>query len=96
MRVKVHYMAQLRRAAGIAEESLEVKEGVTVAGLLEQIAATRESARPVLLGPDTKPHKSLLLFVNDEQATGERTLREGDVITLLTPMAGGANSNSFA
>ena len=47
--------------------------------------------RRLLLGSAGEPHDSLLLFVGEEQVRWEtpRELRDGDVVTVLAPMAGG-------
>lgn len=84
MHVTVHYLAQLKRLAGVAEERLEVPVGATLAHAIQQLAAAHGADfRSIVLGP------SLLIFVNDAQVTSSATLSDGDRITLLTPMAGG-------
>jgi molybdopterin converting factor small subunit len=84
-------MAQLRSAAGAASEPLELGGAQTVGDLLKGLADRhRSSFRDLLLDPDGGVRPSLLLFVGDEQVGLDRTgLRDGDVLTVLTPMAGG-------
>ena len=90
MQVFVQYQAQLRRAAGRAEEAVEVEADCSVGRLLGVLAAEHsETFRALVLDPQAGPRPSLLIFVGAEQARVEQTLCAGDKVTLLTPMAGG-------
>ena len=90
MQITVHYMAQLKRAAGMGCELVEVDGDCTVTELLLQLAKGRaEGFRGLVVNDQGRPHPSLLLFVGTEQVRGDRALRDGDQVTLLTPMAGG-------
>jgi molybdopterin converting factor small subunit len=92
MRITVHYLAQLKKAAGAGSEDIVVDAGCTVAALLTQLAQRHgQTIRALLTDERGKPQPSLLVFVGDDQVrTLEgRGLNEGDVVTLLTPMAGG-------
>jgi molybdopterin converting factor small subunit len=84
MRITVHYLAQLKRAAGIATESLDVAAG-TLGHVVEELGERHDDAFRALLA-----QKALLFFVNDDHADLSRALRDGDEITILAPMAGGA------
>ena len=91
MQVTVHYLAQLRRAAGCASERLEVELDVTVCDLFHQLAEIHgDGLRTLLLDENCRPHPSLLVFVGEQPAEYSGVLREGDEITILTPMAGGS------
>ena len=91
MQVTVHYLAQLRRAAGCTSERLEVKLGVTVCDLFHRLAEIHgEAFRTLLINENRRPHPSLLIFVGEQPAELSGVLREGDEITILTPMAGGS------
>lgn len=91
MQVTVHYLAQLRRAAGCASERLDVELGMTVCDLFRRLAEIHGGAfRTLLLGENCRPHPSLLIFVGEQPADLAGVLREGDEITILTPMAGGS------
>lgn len=90
MQITVHYLAQLKRLAAVASENIDVPTGCTLSQLLTRLAEGRDSGfRNIVLDADGAPHPSLLIFLNDHQTTGSPTFREGDRITLLTPMAGG-------
>jgi molybdopterin converting factor small subunit len=91
MQVTVHYLAQLRRAAGCALERLDVAPGATVGDLFRQVAGDRgELFQTLLLSEDSRPHPSLLVFVGEQAAAVSHVLCDGDEVTILTPMAGGA------
>ena len=90
MQVTVQYLAQLKRAAGCSSERVEAKESATLADIL-RLAAERHGAplRDLLLDENSEPRRSLLFFIGDDHATPTRGVRDGDVVTILTPMAGG-------
>lgn len=90
MRVTIHYLAQLKRAAGCSCEQIDSPEPVTLSAFLQTLGARRDSAfRTLLLDDANEPRKSLLFFVGDEHADLARLLTDGDAITILAPMAGG-------
>lgn len=92
MRITVRYAAQVRHAAGRADERVELDGPCSVSALVRLLAARHGSPlRELILDPPGQPHPALLLFVGDEQVEPGRepTLRDGDEVTLLAPMAGG-------
>ena len=92
MQVSVRYMAQLRTATGAAAETLDVEGSCTAAERVAQVAARHgEALRRLLFGADGRLHPAILVFVGDTQAgVDERLpLNDGDVVTLLSPIAGG-------
>lgn len=79
---------------GQASEGLDLAEGTTVQTLMDQIADRAGSEiRSFLFGESGKLSGSVLLFLNDEQVLwSEPTeLREGDRLTIATPIAGGVS-----
>jgi molybdopterin synthase sulfur carrier subunit len=83
VKIAVRYMAQLRRAAGTAIEQVELDAPCSAADLLKRLAEQHGLPFRALL-------PMVLLFVGDEQVGPETApLRDGDVVTVLTPMAGG-------
>ena len=92
MQVTVRYMGQLRHATGTPEETIATPGARTAAEFLRDLADRHgEPARRLLLDA-ARIQPTLLLFVGDEQADPAATvLRDGDVLTLLTPIAGGAS-----
>ncbi|MCS7046695.1 MAG: MoaD/ThiS family protein [Gemmataceae bacterium] len=90
MKVTVHYFAQLRRAIGCSRETVVIDEGATLAHLLRLLASRHATSAGAMLVDDTgRPQPSLFLAIGDEQADINTAVRDGDEITILTPMAGG-------
>jgi molybdopterin converting factor small subunit len=90
MQVTVHYFAQLKRAAGVASETVALASDSTLARLVMQLAQTHGDAfRTMLLDESGQPQRALLYAVSDEQADLNRLLLDGDQVTILAPMAGG-------
>ena len=92
MRVTVHYRAQARQAAGLASESVEVDAACSIEDLARLLAARRgEGLRGLLFGDDGAIRGNVLFIVGGEQVpkAGGATLRDGDTVTILPPMAGG-------
>jgi molybdopterin converting factor subunit 1 len=81
MKIKVKLFASFREIVGAKEEELEISEGTTVKGLLEQyIERFPEMAR-------YKDH--IILSVNREYGPSSLELREGDEVSFLPPVSGG-------
>ena len=91
MRVTVEYTAQLRQVAGTTREQLDLDAGCTLADLVRRVAAARAPLAPLLLDSAGDPRRSILLFVGDDQARCDTPveLRDGDSVTLLSPVSGG-------
>jgi MoaD family protein len=92
MPVTVHYFAQIRRAAGCASEQVDVEPGITLGGLLLQLADRHGAEfRRLLLDEAGGLQKSVLVFVGQHPADGVTVLQDGDEVTILTPMSGGGD-----
>ena len=79
--IKVRYFAGAHEIAAVESEPLDVKEGASVKELAEEI---------VRLHPGLKRLRSSVRFsVNMEVAGEGRTLRDGDEVGVLPPVAGG-------
>lgn len=94
MRLRVQYTAQLRTVVGRAEDEIELPEGSNLAFVLEHIAQqVRREAAPYLLTSSGDVQPSLLVAVNHTAVApseaGSRLVREGDVVMLMPPIAGG-------
>jgi len=94
MQVTVNYEAQLRMAAGINTETLEVADQCNLLELLHQLAAVRGTTlADRLLTANGHPQPGILLFVNEQPipaaAAATRTLDSNDVILLYPPISGG-------
>jgi len=85
-------MAQVRRAAGVASEAVDARETPSLNGLIQRLAERRgEPLRTMLLDGGDRLQPSVLVFVNDRHVlAGDKSpLRDGDTVTLLSPVSGG-------
>jgi molybdopterin converting factor small subunit len=90
MRVTVHYMTQIKRAAGCSSEPVDAPDAITLRDLLRHLADGRGSVfRSMLLDEKDEPRRSLLFFVGEEHADLSRRLCDADAVTILAPMSGG-------
>jgi molybdopterin converting factor small subunit len=92
MKIRVEYVAQIKDVAGRPGEVLEVPADTSVLDLLRSVARTRgERLRGLLLDAAGGLRPSALVFVGDEQfeAGQPQPLRDGDTVTIMSPLAGG-------
>ena len=90
MIITVCYMAQLKQAAGIASEQVEVAEGSSVEQFLRRLADVHgDTLGKLLLTANGKLQSTNLFFVGDAQVLPTDGLKDGDVLTVLSPIAGG-------
>jgi molybdopterin converting factor small subunit len=90
MKINVLYLGQLRHAAGTSLVRVEIAAPCTVEGLiLHLVRAGSDALRRLLVDEQGAVQPALLLFVEDDQVDRARPLRDGDVVTVLSPMAGG-------
>jgi molybdopterin converting factor small subunit len=89
MIVNVRYLTQLKQAAGRSAEQVPLEAPCTIAELIPLLGQRHELLRPTLLDAGGGVQRTLLIFVGDEQSAPDRVLRDGDEVTLMTPIAGG-------
>jgi MoaE-MoaD fusion protein len=82
MRVRALYFAVVRERLGRDDEEIELPAGTTAEGLMREL----ERRHPPLGGL----RGALKIAVNEEFASLDRVLADGDVIALIPPVAGGA------
>ena len=93
MRIKVTYFGQIKAAVGRGTEEVEVEEATTARELVRVLARRHGGdARRMLLDDADEVQRGLLVVVNDEQALPHDTssLADGDRVTLMPPISGGA------
>ena len=90
MRGTVNYLAQVRRAVGVAEENFDISPDATLADLIRFLAVEHPSAASMLLDAECRPSRSLLFFVNDAPFAIDDPLPDSAVVTILAPMSGGS------
>lgn len=81
MNVKVKLFAAFREVVGAKEEDLDLADGTTVAGLLDDYIRRY----PAL----ARYKEHIILSVNREYGAPSRVLKEGDEISFLPPVSGG-------
>lgn len=81
MKIKVMYFAQLREAAGMSEQTVELERPVTIG----------EFVRDFLDQPVFKKYKGLpfLYAINGELARLDERIVDGATLAILPPVAGG-------
>ena len=92
MNIHVRYFAQLKLAAGTAEETVALRPAMTLDGLLQRLAELHgEPLRQLLFHDNGTRRQSILVSIGDRQIPlGEKLeLRDGERVTLLAPMSGG-------
>lgn len=91
MRITVRYLAQLRQATGVAEETLDIPNGCTLSQLVELLAERHGPAwSHAVITESGQVRPTILLFVNDVQQPEQTRLNDGDEVAFLSPIAGGA------
>lgn len=82
MRVRVRLFATLREIVGSRQLTWSAEEGLTAAGLVDQLSAKY---------PRLAAHRAtMLVAVNESFAPPERALKEDDEVALMPPVSGGA------
>jgi molybdopterin converting factor small subunit len=85
-------MAQLKQAAGISSEQIEIDRACSVRELACRLAERHgEHLRRLLLDTGGQLQPTNLFFLGDVQVqpSDAVTLKDGDVVTVLSPIAGG-------
>lgn len=93
MKLRVKYTAQLRTALERTQDVVELPEASSLSDLLVHLAEQNQTARLHLLNAAGQVNPCLLLVVNESAVAASdasaRKLKDGDVVLLLPPIAGG-------
>ncbi|MCJ8279473.1 MAG: MoaD/ThiS family protein [Rivularia sp. ALOHA_DT_140] len=92
MNVTVNYLAQLKQAVRISSENIVLENPCSVQELVTQVAEKHgEPLRSFLLSSTGSLSNSILVLVGDNQIHWNQPMpgKEGDVISLMSPIAGG-------
>jgi molybdopterin converting factor small subunit len=90
MRVTVEFFGPAREAAGTARLGIECEMPCTAQDLVTRLARDRGGRLARLLLSDDRLASSVLIAVNDLQADGPAPLKDGDEVTVIPPVSGGA------
>ena len=92
MKITVRYSGQIRQAAGVAAETIELQDACTAHELVVRLAEDRgEPLRGQLLDAEGALQGHLLLAVRDAQVErdGQAELQDGDEVSIVSPIGGG-------
>lgn len=92
MQVTIRYETLLKRAAGVAEQTIDVAETHDVSEVVGELASqANDKVKLMLVDAVGNVQPSLLIFVNDSQVNASEScpLSDGDEITLMSPISGG-------
>ena len=92
MQVNVSYLSQLKKAAGVAQETITIDNPCTVQELLsDTVCPRRVQLCETIRNGDGSFREILLVFVGDRQVdlATPFELGDGDEVTVMFPIAGG-------
>jgi MoaE-MoaD fusion protein len=87
VRVKLLYFAVVREIIGQPEETREIRNGQTLEQLFDEIIEDYPAI--------SRLRPSLLFMVNEEYASPQHTVKDGDEIALIPPVSGGESPRFF-
>jgi molybdopterin converting factor small subunit len=90
MRVTVEFFGPAREAAGAARLTSDCDQTDTAQEVVARLATERGGRLAHLLLANGRLAPSVLVAVNDREAAGPAPLNEGDEITVIPPVSGGA------
>jgi len=82
--IRVRYFAALREAVGTEGEEVSAEGIATVADLLAHLRSVDEARAGALA-----PERRVLVAVNQEHASAERGIADGDEVAFFPPVTGG-------
>jgi molybdopterin converting factor small subunit len=94
MSIRVCYLAQARKVAGVSEDAVSWRPGLTLSVVLSDLATTHgPEFRAFLFRDDGRLQPTLLMTINDQPvprgSAATAFLNDGDVVTMIPPVAGG-------
>ena len=92
MKVKVEYSAQIKRAAGVSADELDVADDARLQAVIRQAGELRgESVQSILFPEGSELHPSILVFMDDDQVrwADNPCVESCRSVTLVSPVSGG-------
>ncbi len=92
MNIRMEYSALPRSRAGCASETVDIEDGAGLPELLEAVALRHgEAMRQLLFSEDGRLSRTILCFVDNEQADWAQppSLGDGACVMLMSPISGG-------
>ncbi|WP_297455340.1 molybdopterin converting factor subunit 1 [Persephonella sp.] len=81
MRIKVLYFSSIKDKIGMSSENIEMAENSTVYDLIKLLSEKYPQIKDSL--------KNSMFAVNEEYASTEQELKEGDTVAIIPPVSGG-------
>ncbi len=81
--ISIKYFANLREVAGKESEELPASEGMTLGDLCRQLEDSQSQIVEMIR------QKNVMVAINQEMATLETEIKDGDEIAFLPPFSGG-------
>lgn len=92
MNVTVEYKTQVKVAAGVASEQVELSEPSSLKTVIHQLAEKHgDPLKNILLDSNGNLQPAILLFLGDRQLRWDESVKlgDGDTLTIFTPISGG-------
>ncbi|MBS7654383.1 MAG: MoaD/ThiS family protein [Candidatus Bathyarchaeia archaeon] len=94
MKVKVEYLGLIRQKIGRKEEEYDLTEGSLLRDLLNSIVETHDALKSIIRIENESPiDPTLVVMLNgssiNPMSKKEIALKNGDIVTLMTPIGGG-------
>ncbi len=92
IKVHVSYMAQVKKMVGISSEDVEIDSKCTAQEMIQdQLCKKYPNMAEYILGKDGMIRPIILVFVGDDKLEVHipRKLKNGDEITIMSPITGG-------
>ncbi len=88
MKISVAYHAQIRLAAGVDQDLVEIPDGGTAVSALRAVSHGAEFTA-LLFDEQGRLRPVILLVVNDVPVEPDQALQPGDKVAVFSPVAGG-------
>ena len=92
MKISASYFAQIRIAAGVETETIEVRDGSDISAAIKAAVEKHcDAFRQLVLAQNAGLNPNLIILLNGQPAprgAGE-VLKDGDSLSLFSPVAGG-------
>jgi len=82
--ISLKYFASLKSIAGKDEDSLEIESPITIDQLSDIISKTAPKMGEIIR------EKKVMISVNQEMASADTVIHDGDEVAFLPPFSGGA------
>ena len=82
--ISIKYFASLKSIAEKEEDSLEIENPISIDQLSDIISKTMPKMGAIIR------EKKVMISVNQEMATADTIIRDGDEVAFLPPFSGGA------